>query len=173
MIPEFVELLDRIKTIHEKKNRDYSSRDGFDNFERSAIVASWFNDPIDKSFAILIGTKLARLANLLNKQETPNNESIQDSFDDATNYCALWGAYHAYRQKEALKLSLAAIHQNSEALQDTKDVENPKPIQSVNLCTWCAQALSEQYCIWNGKDYHAQCLIKAYNEYEKSNSRTK
>lgn len=89
----FIQLLQRMKEIHEKKNADYSNIRFFENFERSAELASWFNNSIDKSFVTLIGTKLARLATLLNKEGAPNNESIDDSFLDLTVYCGLWASY--------------------------------------------------------------------------------
>lgn len=93
-IKSLIDRLDRIKLLHEKKNEDYaSSSNPFDNFERSGEIASWFDDPTHKAFANLIGTKLARLATLLNKKTAPNNESVQDSFDDLTTYCALFGSY--------------------------------------------------------------------------------
>jgi hypothetical protein len=94
-IPEFLDLLNKMRDIHEKKNQDYAATNKpFENFERSGEIASWFDDPIDKAFTILIGTKLARLATLLNKKGTPNNESIEDSFLDLTTYCALWASHH-------------------------------------------------------------------------------
>ncbi len=98
MIPAFVELLEKMKTIHEKKNRDYAAPENpFENFERSAELATWFDDDVNKAFIILIGTKLARLATLLNSKAAPNNESIGDSFLDLTTYCALWSAYYSSR----------------------------------------------------------------------------
>lgn len=102
---EVMQMLHKIRYIHEKKNDDYaSSKSPYENFERSAILAEWFNNPKDKSFTVLIGTKLARLSTLLNKQYAanlagvnqvnPNNESIEDSFLDLATYCILWASYH-------------------------------------------------------------------------------
>lgn len=92
-IPEFIELLDASKAIHLKKNQDYANDNNpFSNFERSAELISWFNNPTDKSFIALIGTKLARIAELSDGR-TPNNESLDDSFLDLVTYCALWASY--------------------------------------------------------------------------------
>lgn len=100
MIPEFTSLLEKMKVIHEKKNKDYASQDNeFENFERSANIAEWFNNPVDKSFVNLIGIKLARLATLLNSGAAPNNESIGDSFLDLCTYCALWSSYNERKMK--------------------------------------------------------------------------
>ena len=97
IIPQFVARLDRAKSIHQKKNDDYAGNSNpFENFERAALLITWFNDPVDKAFVSLIGTKLARLATLLNKKESPNNESISDSFDDLMIYCGLWGSYREF-----------------------------------------------------------------------------
>ena len=116
-IPEVMTYLERIKTIHEKKNTDYAAQTNpFENFERSAELMSWFNNHTDKAFVSLIGTKLARLATLLNKEYEnkqlastmtggefqPNNEPIDDSFLDLMTYCILWGSNYSRRstQKE-------------------------------------------------------------------------
>ena len=86
-IPAVLEMLDRIKLIHEKKNEDYAAPGkSFENFTRSAEIASWFENNSDKPFAVLIGTKLARLGNLLSGNKLPNNESIDDSFLDLATF---------------------------------------------------------------------------------------
>jgi len=97
-IPEVMNILERIKTIHQAKNEDYAAVGSpFENFDRSAHLSSWFNADSDKSFAVLVATKLARLATLLNnKGKKPNNESITDSFLDLATYCILWGAKYEH-----------------------------------------------------------------------------
>jgi hypothetical protein len=90
-------LLDRCKAIAAAKAHDYTTSGSLtgvgrhENFERAAALASWFPAAIDKPYVVLIGVKLARLAALLDAK-TPNNESIEDTFVDLTNYCALWGS---------------------------------------------------------------------------------
>jgi rubrerythrin len=104
MIKEFVDLLDKMKAIHEKKNQDYAAiGKDFENFERCAEISNWFAAPIDKVYITLITVKLARLATLLNHENhTPNNESIEDSFLDLTTYCGLWTA-HRMRLRDEFK----------------------------------------------------------------------
>jgi len=98
-IPEVVTVLENIKAIHEKKNKDYSAKDKpFENFERSANLISWFSNSSDQAFVSLIGTKLARLATLLNSNQIPLNESIEDSFLDLCTYCILWAANYKYKE---------------------------------------------------------------------------
>lgn len=98
MNKEFISILDRSKEIHIKKNQDYTSGMNVDeNFERIAEIVSWFNNPIDKSFASFIAVKLARIASLLNKSNKPNFESIDDTFIDLVTYAGLWGGNVARR----------------------------------------------------------------------------
>jgi hypothetical protein len=92
--PEFVELLKKCIDVHYKKNHDYASEDNpFSNFERAAVIVSWFTNPVDQVYAALVGIKLARAAELCNGT-TPSNESLDDTFMDQTNYSGLWGAWH-------------------------------------------------------------------------------
>jgi hypothetical protein len=84
------EIFKKCNKLTMSKRHDYtSSTDNHENFKRSAELSSWFENEQDKSYVILIGTKLARLSALLDNKE-PNNESIEDTFMDLINYCALW-----------------------------------------------------------------------------------
>lgn len=94
------EILNRSKEIHLKKRADYASdptANPFENFDRSNLIADWFPNSY-KSFAVLIGTKIARLGALLFTGKTPNNESIDDTFLDLITYVALFYAYWKERQ---------------------------------------------------------------------------
>jgi len=97
-IPQLIELLDKVKQIHIKKNQDYALESNpYSNFEFAASISEEFKDPVDKVFVTLIGVKLARLTVLLGREEGPLNESIDDSFLDLTTYTALWASYRSYR----------------------------------------------------------------------------
>ena len=92
---EFINLLDKMRSIHEKKAQDYTAGDDpYENFKRCAVVTGWFKEDIDKVFATFITVKLARLASLLGRDKLPNNESISDTFLDLTTYAGLWSSYH-------------------------------------------------------------------------------
>jgi len=96
--PIFEKCLKELKKTHEKKNADYAdNKNPYSNFEYSARVAEPFTNPVDKSFATLIGTKLARISELTKPRRSPNNESLDDSFLDLANYCTIWWSY--YRSK--------------------------------------------------------------------------
>lgn len=87
------EIFKKCQEITMSKRQDYTTnpeKNNHENFERSAEIASWFKDKEDKPYAVLIGTKLARLGSLLSSGRTPNNESIGDTFIDLINYSALW-----------------------------------------------------------------------------------
>lgn len=92
MTPEA--LMEAGKVLLRTKAIDYTSVGRYQNFERQSEIVSWFNNDIDKCFAGLVAVKLARLAALLDgRQDTPNHESITDTFIDLINYSALWGGY--------------------------------------------------------------------------------
>lgn len=89
LIPE---IFKKCQKVTMSKRHDYTSNpnsDNHENFKRSAEISSWFKNEQDKAYAVLVGTKLARLGTLLGNKE-PNNESIDDTFIDLVNYCALW-----------------------------------------------------------------------------------
>lgn len=86
-------LLDEIVALHEKKAKDYAhSGDPYSNFRKAAQIAAGFTG-VDAVFATLIGVKLARIQELTQPGRIANNESLDDSFIDLTNYCAIWTAY--------------------------------------------------------------------------------
>lgn len=86
-------LLAEIIALHEKKAKDYAhSGDPYSNFKSAAETASGFTG-VDAVFATLIGVKLARIRELAAPGRSPSNESLDDSFVDLTNYCAIWTSY--------------------------------------------------------------------------------
>lgn len=132
-IPEVMDLLDKIQAIHRKKNEDYSEAgEPFQNFERSAFLAEWFDGSVDKAFVVLIGTKMARLATLLNSGKEPNNESVADSFLDLTAYCALWSGYHAYNKQPGVKFQYTGgpTTDDPDDSRKSQDVITERPISS-------------------------------------------
>lgn len=98
------QLYQRSLEISNKKRQDYtSSGTKFENFERSSSLAKWFAKDEHKSFAVLIGTKLARLGALLGNEKSPNFESIDDTFLDLVTYCALFAEYVSSQEKDDWK----------------------------------------------------------------------
>lgn len=90
-IPEFSTTLKQMEKLHIKKNDDYANNDNpFFNFDEITKMTSLFKNERDKTFAHFIANKFSRLANLLNSDKEPNNESIQDSLVDLANYAILW-----------------------------------------------------------------------------------
>jgi hypothetical protein len=89
----FNKLMDEIKELHNRKNHDYASDDNpYSNFEFAAKIVEQFTNPVDQTFACMIGIKLARLGQLLGKGKEPNNESVRDTMRDLTTYCGIWTA---------------------------------------------------------------------------------
>ncbi len=90
LISRFCVLQDKKKKCIKGKNEDYAKLgSAFSNFEYSAECAGV---KVEDVFMVFLGTKLARLRELLSGKE-PNNESIQDTLMDLSNYAdllALW-----------------------------------------------------------------------------------
>lgn len=79
-----------MQSVHNRKSHDYANDgDRFSNFKYAAMVSAPFTDPVDRVFAVLIGIKLARIAEL-RKGKTPKNESLSDTFLDQSNYSTIW-----------------------------------------------------------------------------------
>jgi hypothetical protein len=90
-IESFIEALEKMRIVHEKKNEDYADvNNPFSNFDVSEYLISQFNSDRDKTFVWPIATKLARLSTLLNSKKEPNHESIEDTLIDIANYVLLW-----------------------------------------------------------------------------------
>lgn len=106
IIPGLIETFEKAIEIHKKKNEDYTgkSTDPFYNFNVAEYIASQFESDRNKVFATMVGIKLGRLAALLNSGKTPNNESIEDSFDDLIVYAGIWKS--AYLDKDRFKVPL-------------------------------------------------------------------
>lgn len=82
---------DKLKELHKRKNDDYAGdRVPLYSFKFSEWLIGHFKRDHDKVFVNQIGIKLARLAVLLDKNGEAKNESVEDSFDDLINYCAIW-----------------------------------------------------------------------------------
>jgi hypothetical protein len=92
--PRFDAVIERISSLHARKSHDYAQAvNPYSNFEFAAIVSERFTDPVDRVFAVMIGIKLARLAELRGSGKSPQNESIRDSFDDLATYATIWASY--------------------------------------------------------------------------------
>ena len=76
------------------KMEDYSSdSDPWSNFRFSADAAGI---TVDQGFLFLYGVKIARLRELLVAGKTPNNESIDDTLVDLSNYAAVHRSYREH-----------------------------------------------------------------------------
>lgn len=79
-----------------KKGHDYADNNNcFSNFE---FIAKTCSIPTEKAIMVFIAVKIARITQLLEKQETKVGESIEDSLKDIINYC---GILHNYLKNNA------------------------------------------------------------------------
>jgi hypothetical protein len=107
-IPGLIDTFDKLKFLHKKKNDDYAGdRGAFFNFEFSQWFASNFKRIEDMVYAVIIGIKFARLAVLLSRDDAPQNEPIEDTFDDVIVYTAIWKS--AYMERTRARLSQTRI----------------------------------------------------------------
>ena len=73
-----------------RKGHDYAGEDVLSNFRLAGMIANQgTNNPDAINCLNLIGTKVARLGQLLSSGKTAQNESINDSVVDLCNYSAL------------------------------------------------------------------------------------
>lgn len=100
MDPNFIRLVDKVKEIHEAKNHDYASdNDPHSNFKFTQNFIELFGPDIPSwclPYLSLIGTKLARLKELIGPHKISRNEPVEDTFIDLVAYCGLWGARYIY-----------------------------------------------------------------------------
>lgn len=82
----FDAMVEEMRSIIFKKGNDYANADRLSNFKLAGSIAGL---NAELNCLSLIATKVARLGVLLNKDSTPNNESIHDSLIDLANYSVL------------------------------------------------------------------------------------
>lgn len=78
------------KEILMKKGNDYAGEDVLSNFRLAGMIVNQSSAHPDAVNCLnLIGTKVARLGQLLSSGKEAENESVQDSIVDLCNYSAL------------------------------------------------------------------------------------
>lgn len=84
------DMFEEQKKILTKKGTDYAGSDVLSNFRLAGMIVNQnSNHPDAINCLNLIGTKVARLGQLLSSESTAQNESIQDSVIDLANYAVL------------------------------------------------------------------------------------
>ena len=84
------ELFNIQKKILASKGHDYAGEDLLSNFRLAGMLVNQSSRYPDAINCLnLIGTKVARLGQLLDSDKTVYNESVQDSVIDLANYAAL------------------------------------------------------------------------------------
>lgn len=78
------------RDILDKKGYDYAGEDVLSNFRLAGMIVNQsVRNPDAVNCLNLIGTKVARLGQLLSSNKSVQNESVQDSVIDLCNYSAL------------------------------------------------------------------------------------
>jgi hypothetical protein len=82
----FERMINKMSEVMMSKGNDYANEDRMSNFKTAGAIVGV---SAEINCLSLIATKVARLGNLLNSKEKPNNESIRDSVLDLANYAIL------------------------------------------------------------------------------------
>lgn len=86
---------DKMETLI-SKGKDYASKDDIlSNFKNSGAIVGVSKE---RQILSLIATKVARLGNLLDNKDKPNNESIEDTVKDLSGYIDLM--YCAFKENQ-------------------------------------------------------------------------
>lgn len=83
---EFYTFTEKMRDTLLSKGDDYANENRLSNFISAGTAVG---NSAEVNCLNLIGTKIARLSNLINSNKVPNNESIQDSILDLANYAFL------------------------------------------------------------------------------------
>jgi hypothetical protein len=95
LFKDYTELQEKILL---SKGDDYSNTDRLSNFKNTANI---LNISPQLAALTLIATKVSRISNLLNSNTIPNNESLQDSILDLSNYSFLLYALNYDNSKQS------------------------------------------------------------------------
>ena len=82
----FDQYVDKMRDVLLNKGDDYANADRLSNFKMAGQIAG---GNAQLNCLNLIATKVARLGVLLNSNDEPKNESINDSIMDLANYALL------------------------------------------------------------------------------------
>ena len=82
----FDEYINKMRDVLLNKGDDYANTDRLSNFKMAGQIAG---GNAQLNCLNLIATKVARLGVLLNSNDAPKNESINDSIMDLANYAML------------------------------------------------------------------------------------
>ena len=82
----FDEYINKMRDVLLNKGDDYANTDRLSNFKMAGQIAG---GNAQLNCLNLIATKVARLGVLLNSNDKPKNESINDSIMDLANYAML------------------------------------------------------------------------------------
>lgn len=106
------------ETILLAKGDDYSTEDRLSNFKNVADITNLTPEIV---CLVQIGIKVARLGVLLQSENTPKNESVNDSVLDLGNYNFLLDCILKEKQVTSIKVNGTS----SNTAMYNKDVNNP------------------------------------------------
>ena len=96
---EFKQTLDKMYSIAEKKNADYSKNGAFDNFE---LVEKMWITTTSKWLLTRMADKFSRVCNLDGEEAQIVEETIEDTLVDLANYAILLKIH--YKNKKSIRI---------------------------------------------------------------------
>lgn len=88
--PRFLELLEKMKDIHIRKNAGYSGKDNPDTFANFRRAEDWGVKP-SIGCLIRLSDKYSRASSLIkNPQNEQVGETFEDTMVDLANYCLIY-----------------------------------------------------------------------------------
>lgn len=89
MTTHIQDVVNELATMLVRKNEDYAPADEFSNFRQAGELAGV---DVDTAILVQVGIKYTRLMKLVHS-DTPNFESVRDTFMDLAGYALIAAAY--------------------------------------------------------------------------------
>lgn len=97
LVKDIKDTFDTCLALVETKNKDYAkTSDAFANFRLSEMVGV----TAQRATLVRVADKLARVSNLLDKDNEVKDETIDDTINDIINYMAILKSMHKHEGKE-------------------------------------------------------------------------
>jgi len=98
LIESSEKLFSKALTLMKAKNHDYAGKDKAVGLENFNITASVANISREQGILVRLMDKMTRVGNLLQHGAEVKTESINDTLEDAINYCAI--LHYALNEKK-------------------------------------------------------------------------
>lgn len=98
LIESSKELYDKVLNVMIAKNHDYAGKDKAASLENFNVTAGVANVTREQGILVRLMDKMTRIGNMLQHEAKVTTESLNDSLEDAINYCAI--LHYAINEKK-------------------------------------------------------------------------